>query len=84
MRESAVIGVPDPVWDQSVVAIVVLNDDATATEEDLIAHVREHIASYKKPRSVIFRTDPLPRHGWPIDYDTLDGEYGGGGYPGTG
>ena len=46
--------------------------------------VRDRIASYKKPRSVVFRTEPLPRLGWPIDYDALDAEYGGGGYPGSG
>ena len=32
----------------------------------------------------MFRNDPLPRNGWPIDYDSLDAEYGGGGYPGGG
>ena len=40
------------------------------------------IASYKKPRVVEFVPTPLPRLGWPIDYDALDAQYGGGGYPG--
>ena len=84
VRESAVIGVPDDTWGQSVRAVVVLHDGRDATENELIEHVRSRIASYKKPRSVVFRTDPLPRLGWPIDYDTLDAEYDGGGYPGSG
>lgn len=84
VREAAVIGVPDDTWGQSVLAVVVLHDDATATEDELVEHVRGRIASYKKPRSVVFRTEPLPRLGWPIDYDALDEAYGGGGYPGSG
>ncbi len=84
VREAAVIGVPDPTWQQSVRAVVVLKDGATATEAQIIEHVRSKIASYKKPRSVVFRALPLPRLGWPIDYAALDAEYGGGGYPGSG
>ena len=81
VKEAAIIGVPDPVWTQSVKAIVALKEGQTATAEDIIEHCRAEIASYKKPRTVEF-VDALPRKGWPIDYDELDERFGGGGYPG--
>ena len=65
------IGIPDRQWTQSVKAIVVLADGATATAEDIIEHVRTRIASYKKPREVEF-VDELPRVGFAVDYDALD------------
>ena len=81
VQECAIIGVPDPKWTQSVKAVVVLKEGETATAEDIIEHCRAHIASYKKPRSVEF-VDKLPRDGWLVDYDALDEQFGGGGYPG--
>lgn len=80
VAEVAVIGTPDPVWMQSVRAIVVSKPGASLDEAAVIEHCRRSIASYKKPRSVIF-ADKLPRSGASIDYAALDGLYEGGGYP---
>ena len=60
--EAAVVGVPDKKWGESVKAVVVLKPGATATEEEIIDFCKEHLASYKKPRSVEF-WDNLPKTG---------------------
>jgi long-chain acyl-CoA synthetase len=39
------------------------------------------MASYKKPRFVEFVAE-LPRVGLAVDYDALDAQFDGGGYPG--
>jgi long-chain acyl-CoA synthetase len=61
--ECAVIGVPDQTWGERVHAVVRLAEDETLAPEDLIAHCRDLIANYKCPRSVDFRTEPLPLSG---------------------
>lgn len=59
----AVIGIPSEQWGEAVHAIVVLREGADVTETELIVHAREWIAGYKVPKSVEFRTEPLPLSG---------------------
>ncbi|MBA8910544.1 acyl-CoA synthetase [Aminobacter ciceronei] len=54
VAEVCVIGVPDEQWGESVKAVVVLQEDQSASSEELINFARERIASYKKPKSVDF------------------------------
>lgn len=63
VSEVAVFGVPDDVWGEEVHAVVVLQPGASATAEELAAHVREQLAGYKVPKSMEIRTDPLPLSG---------------------
>jgi acyl-CoA synthetase (AMP-forming)/AMP-acid ligase II len=60
VAEVAVIGVPDDKWGEMVTALVVLAEGATATEAEIIAHVRTTLAGYKAPKRVEFR-DGIPR-----------------------
>jgi acyl-CoA synthetase (AMP-forming)/AMP-acid ligase II len=58
--ELAVIGVPDAQWGEAIKALVVLKEGHSATEEEIIAFCKEHLASYKKPKSVEF-LEELPK-----------------------
>ncbi len=59
--EAAVIGVPDDNWGEVIKAFVTLRAETSATEEELIEYCKQHIASYKKPRSVEFLPE-LPKN----------------------
>ena len=59
----AVIGIPDETWGEAVHAICVVQEGSTPTADDVIAHARTSIGGYKVPRSVAFRTEPLPLSG---------------------
>jgi len=54
VSETSVIGVPDEHWGEIAKAIVVLKEGAYATEEEIIKFCGEHLAGYKKPKSVEF------------------------------
>ncbi|MFC4943987.1 long-chain-fatty-acid--CoA ligase [Pseudonocardia sp. GCM10023141] len=57
----AVIGVPDERWGETPKAVVVAAPGATVDPEALLAYCREHLASYKCPKSVDV-LDELPRN----------------------
>lgn len=80
VADCAVIGIPDAQWGQVVAAIIARADGAQFSAAELIDHCRQHIAGYKKPRTVVF-VDSIPRQGFNPDYDQLDEQFGGGGYP---
>ena len=54
VHEVAVIGVPDQNWGEAIKAIVSLKPGQKATQEDIINFCKDHMASYKKPKSVEF------------------------------
>lgn len=59
--DAAVVGVPDEASGEAVCACVVTATGSSPTSDEIISFVRERIASYKKPRHVVF-FDRLPRN----------------------
>jgi fatty-acyl-CoA synthase len=55
VAEVAVIGVPHEKWGETIMALVVVREGATTSEEELIAHCRERLAHFKAPTSVELR-----------------------------
>jgi acyl-CoA synthetase (AMP-forming)/AMP-acid ligase II len=60
VAEVAVVPQPDDKWGEIIKAVVVPRPGETITEEQVVTHCRVHLASFKQPRVVEFRTE-LPR-----------------------
>ena len=58
--EAAVVGVPDDRWGEVPKAYVVLRPGQAATEEELVAFCRQHLAHFKCPKRVEFLAE-LPK-----------------------
>jgi acyl-CoA synthetase (AMP-forming)/AMP-acid ligase II len=58
VAEAVCFGVPHPTWGEEVAAAVVAREPVT--EAELLAHCRERLADYKRPKQ-IYITDAIPR-----------------------
>ena len=62
VAEVAIIGVPDPKWGETPMAVIVPRDPADPpTDDEIEAHCRQHLARYKHPHRVVI-VDALPRN----------------------
>jgi fatty-acyl-CoA synthase len=61
VREVAVVGVDDEDWGQRLKAVVVLQENESADEDELKDYVKRNLASFKVPREIVF-VDALPRN----------------------
>jgi fatty-acyl-CoA synthase len=59
----AVVAKPDEKWGETPCAFVVLKPGASVTVEEIVAHCRANLASYKCPRHIVFRDLPMTSTG---------------------
>ncbi len=59
VRDVQVIGVPDKRYGEEVLACVILKDDETATEEEMVDFVKNGLSRFKAPRYIRF-VDSFP------------------------
>ena len=60
VAEAAVLAVPHPELGEEVAAFVALRPDSRATPDELVAHCRERLATFKYPRRLVV-LDALPK-----------------------
>ncbi|MQA16049.1 MAG: AMP-binding protein [Pseudonocardiaceae bacterium] len=75
--EVAVVAVPDEKWGEVPAAYITLRDGASATEEEIVAHVRERLARFKAQRRVVFGELPKTSTGKIQKYLLREQEWAG-------
>jgi fatty-acyl-CoA synthase len=61
--ECAVVSAPDEQWGEIPVAIIVLKQDQSLSQEQLMLFLKPRIAKFKMPRLIKFVDGPLPKTG---------------------
>ncbi len=63
VSEVAVLGVPDPKWGESGIAVIVAKSGQQADGDALLSHLESRIAKYKWPRRFVF-WETMPKSGY--------------------
>jgi long-chain acyl-CoA synthetase len=62
VMDAAVVGIPHPILGEEPGAVVHLKPGASATEQELRAHVAKTLAAFKVPVKIVFWPENLPRN----------------------
>ncbi len=60
VEEVAVIGIKHPKWVEAVAAVIKLKAGKTVSEDEMMAHCKDKLSSFKIPKKIIF-VDELPK-----------------------
>ncbi|MBD3169880.1 MAG: AMP-binding protein [candidate division Zixibacteria bacterium] len=60
VHEVAIVGEPDEIMGETIVALVVPRPEKILTDKDILSHCRKHLPLYKVPKRVEFR-ESLPK-----------------------
>ena len=63
VKESAVIGTPDTLWGEVIIAVIALENGKKVTEEEILNVCTKKLAGFKKPRKIHFM-DELPKNSY--------------------
>jgi len=55
---AGVVARPDDTWGETPCAFVEMGEGASATEAEIVAFCRQHLAGFKAPKTVIFEELP--------------------------
>jgi acyl-CoA synthetase (AMP-forming)/AMP-acid ligase II len=72
VRDAVAVGVPDEKWGEMVTALVEPGEEVD--ESELIAHVKQHLASYKAPKHVLMIDSVERAPNGKVDYKRLRDE----------